>query len=581
MQTSSRRHRAPSRSNAELGGFVQTLQKLGMMRLAALGGVGVLMLVFFIFLATRLTSPSYGLLYSDLDPKDGAQVVAKLDSMNIAYQIRGDGSTILVPQDQVARLRLAMAETGIPHGGSIGYEIFDKSDALGSTSFQQGVNEMRALEGELERTIASLTVIDQARVHLVLPKRELFSREKQEPSASIVLKLRGSAELSKQQIAAIQNVVASAVPNLKTSRISIADQAGNLLARGNGDPNDGYTTASNAEEQRVAYEQRIARSIETMLERSVGPGHARVDVNADMDFDKLTVTQESFDPDGQVVRSTQTVNDEHENRSEGDVPVTVQTNLPDGAQTQGGANAQGKDHGKRVEETTNYEISHKTTSQTRETGVVKRISVAVLVDGTYVAGADGGERTYQPRAPEELDSLKKLVQSAIGFDEKRGDQVSLVNMRFVQPEEAANGTPPLLFGLNKEDLFRATETLVLAIVAILVILLVVRPLVTRWLEAAREMAMSSQRALAEQAAMGMGALAGPMAMGALPSPDGMGAMGGMPGTGLAAREEESMIDISQVEGRVRASSMKKIGEIVDKHPEEAVAIIRSWMYQST
>ena len=199
----------------------------------------------------------------------------------------------------------------------------------------------------------------------------------------------------------------------------------------------------------------------------------------------------------------------------------------------------------------------------------------MLVDGTYTT-APGGERSYQPRSTEELDSLKKLVQSAIGFDEKRGDQVSVVNMRFAEPEEALGQTPPILFGLNKDDLFRATETLVLAVVAILVILLVVRPLVTRWLEAAREMALASQRMLSEQAAMGMGALSGPMAMGALPSP------AGMTGTSVALMEEaDSMIDISQVEGRVRASSMKKIGEIVDKHPEEAVAIIRSWMYQST
>jgi len=558
-----------------VGAFVQTLQKFGPMRLFAIGGAGVAVIVFMIFVATRLTTQSYGLLYSDLDLKDSAQVASKLDAMNIPYQVVGDGSTIRVPVDQVARLRLTMAETGIPHGGSIGYEIFDKNDALGTTSFQQGVNEMRALEGELEKSIASINVVEQARVHLVLPKRELFSRDKQEPSASIVLKLRGAAPLSKQQIAAIQNLVASAVPSLKTNRISIIDQSGNLLARGNGDANDGYTASSNAEEQRVAYEQRVSRTVEDMLERSLGPGRARVDVNTDMDFDKLTVTSESFDPDGQVVRSTQTVNDEHANATNGDVPITVQTNLPDGAQTQGNTAGTGKDSAKRTEETTNYEISHKTTSQTRESGVVKRITVAVLVDGTYVPNATG-ERTYQPRTAEELASLTKLVQSAIGYDEKRGDQVEVVNMRFAVPEEAAGEPPPILFGLNKQDLFRATETLVLAVVAILVILLVVRPLVTRMLETARETALASQRMLAEQAAIGSGMLPGPMGMGALPSP------AGMSGTGMALVEEpESMIDISQVEGRVRASSMKKIGEIVDKHPEEAVAIIRSWMYQST
>ena len=559
-----------------MGAFVQTLQKLGTIRLAAIFGAGLATIAFFIFLATRLTSPSYGLLYADLDLKDSAQIVSKLDAMNIPYQVKGDGSTIMAPADQVPRLRLTMAETGIPHSGSIGYEIFDKNDALGTTSFQQGVNEMRAQEGELERSIASINVVDQARVHLVLPKRELFSRDKQEPSASIVLKLRGSVPLTKQQIAAIQNLVASAVPGLKTNRISIIDQSGNLLARGNGQGDEGFSAASSAEEQRVAYEQRVRSNIEDMLERSLGPGHARIDVNADMDFDKMTVTSESFDPDGQVVRSTQTVNDEHSNATNGDAPITVQTNLPDGAQTQGGQASTPKDTAKRVEETTNYEISSKKTSQIRETGEVKRISVAVLVDGSYATAATG-EKAYQARTPEELDSLKKLVESAIGFDQKRGDKVEVVNMRFVQPEETNSEPPPILLGLNKQDLFRATETLVLAVVAILIILLVVRPLVTRALETARETAMASQRMLAEQAAIGAGALSGPMGMGALPSPSGMGS-GSM---ALIEDQQESMIDISQVEGRVRASSMKKIGEIVDKHPEEAVAIIRSWMYQST
>lgn len=561
-----------------MGAFLQTLQRLGTARLAAIGGVLLLLIVFFIFIATRLTTQSFSLLYADLDLKDSGQVVQKLEAMNIPYEIKGDGSTIMVPTDQVARLRLTMAETGIPHGGSIGYELFDKSDTLGSTTFQQGVNEMRALEGELARTISSINAVENARVHLVLPKRELFSRDKQEPSASIALKIHGNSGLSKQQIAAVLNLVASAVPGLKTTRISIVDQGGNLLARGNGDTNDGFSASSSVEEQRVAYEQRISRSVEDMLERSVGMGRARVDVNADMDFDKLTVSSESFDPDGQVARSTQTQSTETESAENGGVPITVNTNLPDGQQTQGGNAAGGKNHEKHTEETTNYEISKKITSQTRETGIVKRISVAVLVDGTYDTNANG-ERSYQPRNTDELGSLTKLVQSAIGYDEKRGDRVEVVNMRFAQPEEIAGEPPPILFGLNKQDLFRATETLVIAVVAILVILLVIRPLVTRALETARETAMASQRMLAEQSALSAGVLPSPMGMGALPGP------AGMAGTNMAVTsgedEIESMIDISQVEGRVRASSMKKIGEIVDKHPEEAVAIIRSWMYQTT
>ena len=559
-----------------MGSFLQTLQKLGPARLGAIAVALIFVVGFFIFVATRLTTPSMGLLYGDLDVKDSAQVVAKLDAMNVPYELRGDGTSILVPQDQVARLRLTMAETGIPHGASIGYEVFDKPEGLGTTNFVQGINEMRALEGELARTIGTISVVETARVHLVLPKRELFTRDRQEPSASIVLKIRGNTTLAKGQVAAIQNLVATAVSGLKPNHISIIDQNGNLLARGTDDPNQAFSGSSTAEEQRVAYENRLSRSVEDMLDRSIGFGHVRVDVNADMDFDKVTTNQESYDPDGQVVRSTQTMTEANQDNDAGDQPVTVQTNLPDGQTAQGGAGAGTKSKHNRNEETTNYEITKKTTSQTREAGVVKRLSVAVLVDGIYKPG-EKGVRDYQARSPEELAQLTKLVQSAIGYDEKRGDKVEIVNLRFAAPDDEAAEPPAIFLGLNKADLFRASETLVLAIVAVLVILLVVRPLVTRALETARETALAQQRALAEQSMGGADALAGPMGMGALTGP------GGTPGTGLAAMDdmEESMIDISQVEGRVRASSMKKIGEIVEKHPEEAVAIIRSWMYQAT
>ena len=559
-----------------MGSLLQTLQKLGPVRLVAIGVALVAILGFFIFVATRLTSPSLGLLYADLDTKDSAQVVSKLDAMGVPYELKGNGTSIMVPQDQVARLRLTMAETGIPHGASIGYEVFDKPEGLGTTNFVQGINEMRALEGELERTIGTISVVENARVHLVLPKRELFTRDRQEPSASIVLKVRGNTTLTKGQVVAIQNLVATAVSGLKPNHISIIDQNGNLLARGTDDPNQAFGGSTTAEEQRVAYENRLSRSVEEMLDRSIGYGHVRVDVNADMDFDRLTTNQESYDPDGQVVRSTQTMTEANQDADAGDNPVTVQTNLPDGQTTQGGAGSGTKSKHNRNEETTNYEITKKVTSLTRETGVVKRLSVAVLVDGTYKLNADG-VHDYAARAPEELAQLTKLVQSAIGFDEKRGDKVEVVNLRFAAPADEVPEAPPIFLGLNKADLFRAAETLVLAIVAVLVILLVVRPLVTRALETARETALAQQRALAEQAMGGAGALAGPMgAMGALTGPGG-------PGTALAEMEmdEESMIDISQVEGRVRASSMKKIGEIVDKHPEEAVAIIRSWMYQAS
>jgi len=525
-------------------------------------------------MATRLTTPDYGLLYGDLDLKDSAQIVAKLDTMNVPYQVKGGGNSLFVPADQVGRLRLSMAELGIPHNGSVGNELFDKPDGLGATTFQQNINEIRALEGELERTIESLSVVDTARVHLVLPKRELFARDNQEPSASIVIKTRGADSIGKPQIAGILNLVAGAVPGLKTNRISIIDQNGNLLARGNGETGgDGATSTSNAEEQRVAYETKLSRNVEEMLERSLGYGHVRVDLNADMDFDKVTTNQESFNPDGQVPRSVQSNAETTESNQPAEQPVTVQTNLPDGQPAP--TPAQGaKSKSTKNEDTTNFEISKTTTNQVREAGIVRRLSVAVLVDGTYTT--TNGERKYEPRSPEELASLTKLVQSAIGYDEKRGDRVDVVNMRFAEPPEIIGESGVLFLGLTKADLFHIGEPSLFAIVAILGILLVVRPMVNNILK---------PRQTPEQAM-----LSGPGAQGALPPPagmvmgaDGVAMMPSPDGTSMipVIEDDETMIDISQVEGRVRISSMRKIGEIVDSHPEEAVAILRNWMYQTT
>lgn len=561
-----------------MNGLLQSLRNLGPTRLAAIGGVLAATIGFFIFISSRLATPGFGLLYSDLDARDSGEIVAKLEALNVPYQLQSQGTQILVPTDQVARLRIAMAEGGLPHGGSIGYEIFDKSESLGTSNFVQNINHLRALEGELGRTIASISAVQAARVHLVLPQRELFSRDKEEPSASIVIKTRGVERLGKGQVAAIQHLVAAAVPGLRPNRISIVDNEGNLLARGkdDGDPQTGGS--SNAEEMRVNYEARLARSVEDMLERSVGPGKVRAEVHADMDFDRVTTNSETYDPDGQVVRSTQTVKESSDSSDGGDQAVTVANNLPD-AQASKGTTGQRSKNG-RDEETINYEITKTVKSQVREGGIVKHLSVAVLVDGTYATAADG-TKTYQPRSPEELKQLDALVRTAIGYNAQRGDSVEVVNLRFITPEDPTATAPEGVFGISKGELLHAAEPLALILVGLLVILLVIRPLIMRMLEAIPAAVAAPALAGPE----GPRLLAPPSAAvaAALPSPAAAIAAG-VPATATAAGGPvdslDQMIDISQVEGRVRASSIKKIGEIVDKHPEEAVAIVRSWMYQN-
>jgi len=550
------------------------IQSLGPARVIAMAGVAAGLIGFFIFLTARVTAPQMSLLYSDLDTTDSSQIVAQLESQQIPFEIRANGTQILVPDQQVARVRLQMAGEGLPSGGSIGYEIFDRGDTLGTTSFVQNINKVRALEGELARTIKSLDRVSGARVHLVLPERELFTRERRQPTASIVLKLKGGSRLESGQVASIQHLVAAAIPDLSTSRVSIIDDRGNLLARGDGDEDGGASAVSSIDEFRSKYESKIKSAVEKLLSRSVGNGKVRAEVAADLDYDRITTNSETYDPDGQVVRSTQTVSENASSTdSEGNAPVTVAGSLPENRGGQGDQGNTTSTSNDRSEETVNFEISKSNTVKVTESGVLKRLSVAILVDGVYEG--EGQNKTYKPRPPEELEQLATLARSAVGYNEGRGDVLEVVNLRFaplnildIPDEEAA------FLGLGKDDYFRVAEIIIFAIVGLLVVLLVLRPLVSRALSIAQaqaEAVAAARTAQIEAERAQQAALSAPK------GPD------GQPLAVTDGSEEgedvDSMINMAQVEGRVRASSVKKIGDIVDKHPEEALAIMRTWMYQ--
>lgn len=564
-----------------MNSLFETLKSLGPARLGMMAAVAAGIIAFFIYLTSRLASPEMSLLYADLDAQDSGQIIARLEQMNVPYRIGEEGGKIFVPQDQVGRTRVVMAEDGLPSGGSIGYEIFDRSEGLGTTNFVQNINHVRALEGELARTIRSVSSVKQARVHLVLPRRELFSRDRQEPSASIVLMLGGSRSLDRQQVSSIQHLVAAAVPGLKPTMVSIIDDQGNLLARGTEEGNVSQT-AGRAEEMRVGYESRLVRTIEELLARSLGPGNVRAQVSAEMDFDRVTENAEIFDPDGQVVRSTQVVEEQATNQDGAPAGVTVGNNLPDALpELDSGSGSQSQTS--RTEETVNYEITKTVKTHIREAGMVRRLSVAVMVNGKTVQDGEGNP-TYEPRSAEELEKITALVRTAVGYDEVRGDSIEVVEMPFIEVSRSDGTIENSFFGLTKADLMRIAELMVLGVVAVLVLLLVVRPLLGRLLEVDEE-------SLAEGG--GPALLPDGSPQPALVGPDGQQVprLPGEPGTTVATRvgedgsgekniasEIDQMIDLNQVEGRVRASSVKKIGEIIEKHPEEAVGIIRGWLH---
>ena len=532
--------------------FVSALQRFGIGRLAAILGVAAGVAAALFALVLNAGSEPKALLYSNLDLKEAGSITQSLDQAGVKYEIKGDGSTIMVPRDKVASTRIMLSSKGLPTSGSVGYEIFDQASPLGQTDFQQNMNRQRALEGELARTIRSLQGVSSARVHLVLPKRQLFSDEAESPSASIVIGIAGR-EPTPDQVRALRNLVAGAVPDLKPEKVTVVDERGKLLAGAN----EGEEAGAEADAARTTTEERIRKTVKDLVEGVVGTGRARVQVTADLDLARVTTQEEKFDPDGQVVRSTQTT-DENAKQQEGNASGAVGAgqNVPaaGGAGADNPTTASGK-----TEETTNYEISKTTRTEVQEPGTVKRLSVAVAVDGVTTFDAKG-KPTYAPRTAEEMQRIDQLVRSAIGFTADRKDQVTVVNVRFDRDAPEGAGAKGSMFNFDKNDLMRGAELVVLLVMAGLVVFFVVRPLLTT---AAGSGGGAGQMLLASTA--GGAQMAGAGMAGAMPA--------------LTGPDVEQRLDIARIEGQVKASSVKRVSEFVENHPEESVSILRTWLHE--
>jgi flagellar M-ring protein FliF len=568
-------------------GFFDFVKSLGAARMAAMAAVTLALIGFFSFLMIQMTTPQMVPLFTDLPPDDSAAIIKDLERQAVPYLMKSDGATILVPQDKVARLRMKLAESGLPKGGGVGYEIFDKTDALGSTTFVQNINHLRALEGELARTIRSIDRVQAARVHLVLPERPLFSRDKVDATASIVLKVRGTLE--PQQVRAIRHLVATAVNGMRPERVSVIDETGKLLA--DGATPDNPMNGASSDERKLAYENRLRSEVETIVSSVVGPGHARVQINADFDINRITQTSDKYDPDGRVLRSSQTREEQSATTDNNQGAVSAGTELPGGKQPQAEGASKG-DNSRKTEEIVNYEISRITKTEVTEAGRINRISAAVLVDGNYTKN-DKGELAYQPRPKEEIDRIAALVRSAIGFDAKRGDQVEVVNLRFAEttpsPINEATGWMSYL-QFTKDDIMRGAEMGVMALLGLVVMFMVVRPLVRRIITP--EGMQPGQVVLNPvTAAVGTDGVAATIPTGGVGITN-VGGGGSITSTGgpnvsivggdeavAISNRTSAMIDIAKVQGQVHAQSVQKVGELADKNPHEAVSIIRNWLHE--
>lgn len=365
-----------------------------------------------ILLSGWISDINYARLYSNMDEQAASDVITYLSENNIPYQLGNNGTSIEVPSDQVYKTRIALAAEGLPRAGTVGYSIFDQNN-LGMTDFLQNLNFRRALEGELTRTIMQLNEVQAARVHIVMPKERLFKQDQKDATASVVLKLTGTG-ISKRQLEGITHLVASSVEGLKPGNITIVDYDGNLLSS-NQNQDELAGLSSSQLEVRKNVETYLEDKAQTLLDGVLGNGRSIVRVTADLNFQQLERTAETYDPNAPAIRSeertkqTATSSDKAEETSESATEEGTETTI------------------------TNYELNKTVEHIINEVGSIERLSIAVMVDGTYsdVENADGAmEQIYQPRSQEELDRLASIVRNSIGFDQTRNDQIEMVNIAF-------------------------------------------------------------------------------------------------------------------------------------------------------
>lgn len=375
-----------------------------------------------ITLVTWLKTADYQLLYANLSEEDGAAIAQKLAELKVPARTTAGG--IMVPADRVYELRLQMAGQGLPQGGGVGYEVFDKTNFT-MTDFVQKLNYRRALQGELSRTIRALGEVEQCRVHLAVPEKTLFLQKAEAPKASVLVKLKAGRKLSPGRVQGIVHLVASSVEGLDPKDVSVVDTNGDLLTAPVRDEAVA-ATSSQLDHQRT-FERDLEARIVGMLEPVTGAGKARARVAASFDFTKTEKTEEKFDPDSQVARSEQrSVEKSGSGSAGGGVPGTA-SNLPGAAAPSA---AGGRSQSERKNETINYEISKTVSHSVSPAGGLKRLSVVVLVDGTSTAVEGAKDRKYTPRAEEDLKQFEEMVKKTVGFSADRGDEVKVVNMPF-------------------------------------------------------------------------------------------------------------------------------------------------------
>lgn len=529
--------------------LLANFKNLGRNQLIALGVAGIILLgtlgLFVFHSGNEMT-----LLYGNLDMSESAQIIDNLSKAHIKSTTNPDGTSVYVPRDKVASARLLLAKEGLPGGSTVGYELFDKSSTLTSTQFEQNVDETRALEGELERSIRLLHGIRNVRVNLVLPHRDLFSTQVSPSQASVVLDIGRSGRISPSAVQAIQNLVAAAVPGLRPQNISIVDTRGDVLVKP-GNPDSLAGEESTLDKIRSSEEQRLSQAVEEILIPTLGMGHIRARASVTLSTDEIHETDKSYDPNQQVLRSQQTTSDKNIN-TESTPSTSVANNLPN-AQNQGNKTNSTSTHD---EETDNYEIGERVrvTSQTRPR--IARISVAVLVDGTTTKDKNGKE-VWKPLDKASIDRITELAKTAIGYDKARGDEISVVSMPFL-PNAGMGFAPETQSYFTSDTLVYLAEWVVPIVLALGALFIALRP-------ASRRNDATTPTAIADTSTSAVEGA----------SSTGNNAIAGKD----TANNDDKTTKVAGIDGEIRTAALNKVIAYVDENSKQTAFIIRNWIQQ--
>lgn len=411
-----------------LGSILNIFSKLSLQQKLVVGGTVITTVVLLIVFLFFLNQPNYSPLYTNLNEQDASKIVEELSAQKTPYEIDDNGKTIKVPKDKVYEQRLNLASKGIPSSGIVGYEIFDKT-TMGMSEFMQKLNYIRALEGELAKTIGTLNGVEGVRVHIVIPQKSVFKDEQKPPTAAVVLNLKNSTTLSKNNIDAITNLVSSSVEGLQPGKVTLLDTKGKLLSKE--DDSDPLAISSSKQyEIKKSVETYLAHKAQSMLDNVIGYGNGIVEINADLNFDQVQKTMESYDPDSQVAISEQTVKTSNNGKSVGDSTAQQSQNT-----------------------TTNYEISKTMQKVVESSGNITRLSVAVVVnDIPKRITKDGKEEIiYEPRPKEQIQKLEDIIRNSVGVNPERKDLFTIESIPFetreIEPVEITK--PGVMDDVNK------------------------------------------------------------------------------------------------------------------------------------